>query len=316
VRIVVYGAGAVGGVVGSLLHRAGTPVTLIARGPHLAALQSTGLRLVTPSFDVTQQIPAVAGPGEVAWTGDEVVLVSVKSDATASVAGLLAATAPAGIAVVSLQNGVSNEPTLASSFERTYGITVMAPTLHLEPGVVHAKSAGAPAILDIGRWPSGVDGTCARVAEAFREAGIVSEPRRDIMAWKYRKLLMNLGNVVDAFCVPGEAADSLTRALRAEADLVLAAAGIAVIPEAADLARRGDLLRRGPSLEPTGGSTWQSLVRGTGSIETDQLNGEIVRLGLAHGVTTPFNTRVVAFARQALAAAVPPRSADPATLLD
>ena len=72
----------------------------------------------------------------------------------------------------------------------------------------------------------------------------------------------------------------MTDALRAEADLVLAAAGIAVTPASVDLARRGDLLRRGPSLGPTGGSTWQSLVRGTGSIETDQLNGEIVRQGL------------------------------------
>ena len=311
----MYGAGAVGGVVGSLLHRAGTPVTLIARGPHLAAIQSTGLRLVTPSLDVMQQIPAVAGPGKVAWTGDEVVLVSVKSDATASVASLLSAAAPKSVAVVSLQNGVSNEPTLARSFDRTYGITVMAPTTHLEPGVVHVKSAGAPAILDIGRWPSGVDDTCARVAAAFREAGIVSEPRPDIMAWKYRKLLMNLGNVVDAFCVPGEAADSLADALRGEADLVLAAAGIAVIPASVDLARRGDLLRRGPSLGPTGGSTWQSLVRGTGSVETDSLNGEIVRLGLSHGVPTPFNERVVAFAHRALAAGVPPRSVDAATLL-
>ena len=135
------------------------------------------------------------------------------------------------------------------------------------------------------------------------------------MAWKYRKLLMNLGNVVDAFCFPGETADSLTDALRAEGDLVLAAAGIAVIPESADLARRGDLLRRGRSLAPTGGSTWQSLARGTGSVETDQLNGEIVRLGLSHGVPTPFNARVLAFAHRALASAVPPRSVDAATLL-
>ena len=312
----MYGAGAVGGVVGSLLYRAGAPVTLIARGPHLAAIQSTGLRLITPSLDVTQQIPAVSGPSEIAWTGDEVVLVSVKGDATASVAGLLAATAPAGVAVVSLQNGVSNEPTLARWFEHVYGTTVMAPTTHLEPGVVHAKSAGAPAILDIGRWPSGVDDTCNRVADAFHAAGIVSEPRPDIMAWKYRKLLVNLGNVVDAFCFQGDAADSLTDALRAEADLVLAAAGIAVIPESVDVARRGDLLQRGPSLGPTGGSTWQSLARGTGSVETDHLNGEIVRLGLAHGVPTPVNARVVAFAQQCLASNLPPRSADAGTLLD
>lgn len=311
----MYGAGAVGGVIGSLLYRAGLPVTLIARGNHLAAIQTVGLRLVTPSVDLTQRVPAVPGPGEIAWTGDEVVLVAVKSDATAVVAPELARCAPAVIRVVSLQNGVRNEPTMARWFDHVYGITVMAPTTHLEPGVVHAKSAGAPAILDIGCWPSGVDETCESVAAAFVAAGIVSEPRADIMAWKYRKLILNLGNVVDAFCVAGSAADSLTALLRAEAERVLAASDLAVIPESVDLERRGDLLRRGPALVPAGSSTWQSLARGTGSVETDHLNGEIVRLGDEYGVPTPLNARVVELSHRVLARGLPPRSVQAATLL-
>jgi 2-dehydropantoate 2-reductase len=315
VEFVVYGAGAVGGVVGSLLYRAGSSVSLIARGQHLAVIQSVGLRLVTPSVDVTQRIPAVASPHEIAWTGGEVVLVAVKSDATADIGPALSRAAPAGTRVVSLQNGVSNEPTLARWFEHVYGITVMAPTTHLEPGVVHAKSAGAPAVLDIGRWPTGLDVTCVSVAAAFRRAGIVSEPRPDIMAWKHRKLVLNLGNVVDAFCVPNAAADSLTDALRTEAEEVLDAAGIAVTPASVDLERRGDLLRRGPSVGPTGSSTWQSLERGTGSVETDHLNGEIVRLGKECGVATPLNARVVALAHRMLESGAEPRSVDATTLL-
>jgi len=311
---VVYGAGAVGGVVGSLLHRAGSTVTLVARGEQLRAITENGLRLVTPQLDVTQRIRAVRDPADIGWTGDEVVLVSVKSDATEQVASRLGAVAPPSVRVASLQNGVSNEPTLARRFEHVYGITVMAPTTHLEPGVVLAKSAGTPAILDIGCWPSGVDGTCAAVADAFVGAGIESVPRPDIMAWKYRKLLMNLGNVVDACCLPGEAADRLTVALRAEAEPVLAAAGIDVTPEAVDLERRGDLLRRGRPLGPTGSSTWQSLERGTGSVETDHLNGEIVRLGATHGTPTPLNALVVDLARRVVRDGLPPRSVDVATL--
>jgi 2-dehydropantoate 2-reductase len=302
-------------VVGSLLHRAGTSVTLIARGPHLAAIQSGGLRLVTPAVDVTQLVPAVSGPGEITWTGEEVVLVAVKSDATGAVAAELAGSAPASIRVVSLQNGVGNEPMLARWFAHVYGITVMAPTTHLEPGVVRAKSAGVPAILDIGCWPTGVDDTCTAVAAAFAAAGMVSEPRPDIMAWKYRKLLMSLGNVVDAFCVADEAADSLTEQLRVEAERVLSAAGIAVTPEAVDRARRGDLLHRGPSSAPTGGSTWQSLARGTGTIETDQLNGEIVRLGSTYGVATPLNSRAVELAQRLLESGAAPRSMEAGVFL-
>jgi 2-dehydropantoate 2-reductase len=315
VRFVVYGAGAVGGMVGSLLHRAGTPVTLIARGPHLAAIQSAGLRLVTPALDVTQLIPAVSGPSEVTWTGDEVVLVAVKSDATAAIAAELASSAPASIRVVSLQNGVGNEPTLARWFAHVYGITVMAPATHLEPGVVHAKSAGVPAILDIGCWPAGVDDTCTAVSAALVAAGMVSEPRPDIMAWKYRKLLMNLGNVVDAFCIADEAADSLTEQLRDEAERVLSVAGIAVTPEAVDRTRRGDLLRRGTSSVPPGGSTWQSVARGTGTLETDQLNGEIVRLGSTYGVATPLNSRAVELAQRLLESGAAPRSVEASAFL-
>ena len=56
--------------------------------------------------------------------------------------------------------------------------------------------------------------------------------------------------------------------------------------------RRGDRLRLQPvdgELRP-GGSSWQSLARGVGTIETDYLNGEIVLLGRLHGVPTPANT--------------------------
>lgn len=314
-RFVAYGAGAVGGVVGGLLHRAGHDVTLVARGAHLAALRDTGLRLVTPLLDVTQRIPVVAGPDEIVWTGDEVVLVAVKSDATSAVATLLATSAPPSVSVVSLQNGVSNEATLAGRFPSVYGVCVMAPTTHLEPGVVRGKSAEAPAVLDIGRWPSGVDDTCQAVAAAFGTAGLVSQTRDDIMAWKYRKLLVNLGNVVDAFCAEGPAAEALTELLIQEGETVLAAAGIPVVSSAADAERRGDLLRRGPSDGPTGSSTWQSLARGTGNVETDHLNGEIVRLGADHGVPTPLNCRLVELAHHLLSQGAEPRSADASTLL-
>ncbi len=70
-RFVVFGAGAVGGVLGGLLHRAGLDVVLIARGEHLTAIQRGGLRLETPSGASVQHVPAVAarfyfdwGPGE------------------------------------------------------------------------------------------------------------------------------------------------------------------------------------------------------------------------------------------------------------
>ena len=68
-----------------------------------------------------------------------------------------------------------------------------------------------------------------------------------------------------------------------------------------DAARADFTMSRLPGQEGTGGSSWQSLVRGTGSIEADHLNGEIVLLGRLHGVPTPVNAVLQRRARQAAA---------------
>ena len=57
-----------------------------------------------------------------------------------------------------------------------------------------------------------------------------------------------------------------------------------------------------------GGSTWQSLQRGTGSIETDYLTGEIVLLGRLHGVPTPANRALQAIATRMALTGEPPAS--------
>ena len=64
-----------------------------------------------------------------------------------------------------------------------------------------------------------------------------------------------------------------------------------------------------------GGSSWQSLARGTGSIETDYLNGEIVLLGRMHGVPTPANTLMQRVANEQARLGAPPKSVPVETLL-
>ncbi|MFB9313222.1 ketopantoate reductase family protein [Nocardioides plantarum] len=292
-RYVVLGAGAVGGGVGGLLHRAGLPITLVARGSHLAALRADGLRLrVGREPERTWPVPAVGAPSEVDWTDDTVVLLAVKSQQTAAALADLLPHLPPEVPLVSLQNGVSNERTLLRHVEHVHAITVMMPASHLEPGLVTIHSAGTPALLDIGRYPDGLDDVDHAVAADLRAAGMASEPRADIMAWKHRKLLMNLGNAVDAACVPGEDAATLVDRLRLEGERVLAEARIAVTSAADDQDRRGELLRPLVDRDAVGSSSWQSVSRRTGDVETDHLNGEIVLLGRLHGVPTPANELV------------------------
>jgi 2-dehydropantoate 2-reductase len=76
-RWVVLGAGAVGGVIGGHLHLAGLPVTLVARGAHLAAIREGGLRLDTGGGMHRIVAPATDTAAEVEWTDDTVVLLAV-----------------------------------------------------------------------------------------------------------------------------------------------------------------------------------------------------------------------------------------------
>lgn len=316
-RFVVFGAGAVGGVVGALLHRAGQEVVLIARGEHLAAIQRDGLRLISPTDASVEQVRAVGSPDEVDWRPDDVVLLAVKSDATVPAVTALAAAAPPSISLVCLQNGVANEPTALRWFEHVYGVVVMAPTSHLEPGVVEANCSPTPAMLDIGRFPGGTDATAQTVASAFTAAGMPSYAFPDIMAWKYRKLLMNLGNAVQAVCSLGDGFDVLRDLIRREGEAALAAAGIKPVSEAEEAERRGDILQieEIPGRSRGGGSSWQSLERRTGVIETDYLNGEIVWLGRQYGVATPANELIRREANRLAGERSRPGVVDPLSLL-
>jgi 2-dehydropantoate 2-reductase len=192
---------------------------------------------------------------------------------------------------VCLQNGVANEQAALRRFANVYGICVMLPGSHLEPGLVVAHSAPVPGILDVGRFPDGVDDTAAAVAAGLREAGFDSVARPDVMRMKYRKLLTNLGNALDALCGRVDGLEEAERLLLAEGEAVLRAAGIAFATEAQDAERRRDIMTLRPveGAPRGGGSSWQSLARHTGSVEADYLNGEIVLLGRLHGVPTPGN---------------------------
>jgi 2-dehydropantoate 2-reductase len=317
-RVVILGAGGIGGTIGARLHQAGYDVALIARGAHLDAVRTSGLTLETPEERVTLRIPAYGHPHEVDWRDDDVVVMAAKSQDTEAAAGDLAAAA-GQVPVVSAQNGVANERTLARWFGSVHGMCVMMPTAHLEPGVVQAHSVAATGILDLGAFPLGTDRVDDELAAALRASRFECEARPDIMRWKYRKLLNNLGNAVQALCGAEMAGDDVRQCLEvldAEAQAAFAAAGLDPVTEEEDDARRADHLQLRPIGDAPrgGGSTWQSLSRGVG-VETDFLNGEIALLGRLHGVPTPANARIQALMSRAAATGAPPGSMSAADLL-
>jgi 2-dehydropantoate 2-reductase len=309
-RFVVYGAGAIGGVIGARLFEQGHDVVLIARGAHYEAIRAGGLTLEWADERLTLPIPVCGSPAEIEFRADDVVLLATKSQDTLPAIDALEALAPTGLSIVCAQNGVENERVALRRFERVYGMCVMCPAAHLEPGVVQAYSAPISGLLDVGRYPAGVDDTARSIAGALSSSTFESEPRADIMRWKYAKLLMNVANAVEAVCAGSAAATELSELVRAEANDCLRVAGIDYASAEEDRERRGDLLTWQPvaGARRGGGSSWQSLQRSTGSIEADYLNGEIALVGRMHGVATPVNELLQRLANEAARAGRPPGS--------
>jgi 2-dehydropantoate 2-reductase len=147
-RILVIGAGAVGGYFGGRLQAGGHRVTFLARGPRLAALAATGLRIRSPLGDLTlPTVEACATPPADPQDPVDVTLIAVKAFDTAQALALVPATG----AVLTLQNGVENADRLLRAFgpERSLGGTcsleVDSPEVTLgplaPPGAPHAEAA-------------------------------------------------------------------------------------------------------------------------------------------------------------------------------
>jgi 2-dehydropantoate 2-reductase len=310
-RIVIVGAGAVGGVVAANLAMAGTPVIAVARGEHGRVMRETGLQYESPTGTRIVELPVVASVGEIEFADDDVIVLGVKSQDTTGVLDSLRAVGVTDQPIVCMQNGVENERQALRLFPNVYGVCVMLPADHHAPGVVRVWTSPRSGLLDVGRYPRGIDEVSERLAATLEAATFGSVPRDDIMSWKYRKLLMNLGNAVEAVCGREGFRSRLGEMVQAEGEAVLAAAGISVVSVEEDRARRGDALTIQPvggEERRAGGSSWQSLLRGTGTIETDYLTGEIVLLGRLHGVPTPANRVLQDLAAEMARTGEPPAS--------
>lgn len=317
-RIIVVGAGAVGGVVAANLAMAGTSVVAVARGDHARAMRESGLRYESPSGTRVVELPVATSIAEIDVADDDVFVLGVKGHDTAGVLNDLRAAGVTDQPIVCMQNGVDNERQALRLFPNVYGMCVMLPADHLSPGVVRVWTSPSSGLLDLGRYPHGIDDLSMQLASTLEAATFGSIPRDDIMSWKYRKLLMNLDNAIEAVCGRDGIRGRLGEMVQAEGEAVLAAAGITVISAEEDLARRGDALRIQPVGDDerrAGGSTWQSMQRGTGTIETDYLTGEIVLLGRLHGVPTPANQALQRIATEMALAGEPPASRTEADVL-
>jgi len=212
---------------------------------------------------------------------------------------------------------VKNERLAKVHFNSVIAMLVILPALHTEPGEVVTHELNKDGILDCGLYPSGINDTVVELAASLETAGYSAQPTSTPMRWKHAKLLSNLVNAAQALIGDVPELGVIAKAMRAEGEAVLRAKAIDFATQQEEKDRNQGHFAMGDikGYPRLGGSTWQSMTRGTGNVETEWLNGEIVRLGREAGVATPINTGLVSLMNEALEVRMPAGSYGTAALL-
>lgn len=298
-RIAIVGAGAVGGLLGALLARAGAQVSFLARGQTLLALRERGLSVQSETLGLLRIDSVAASEDARELAPADAVILATKAWQLEELAPRLAGLFDKGTVAVPLQNGVDASFVLArrlGSANVAGGLTYLFASIQ-SPGVI--RHGGGPLRVAMGPLPES-GATRARLEElaaALRAGGVDASVSPDIAAQLWEKLLFvgPLGAVGAASrATAGELrAAPKTRALleaaMREVASVARAEGVIVAPGAVQEAlRRVDAL---PAAATT--SLHRDLLGGRRS-ELDELVGTVARRAHAHGVPVPVHRTLLA----------------------
>ncbi|MBC8279851.1 MAG: 2-dehydropantoate 2-reductase, partial [Chloroflexi bacterium] len=188
-KIAIMGAGGIGGCYGGLLANAGTDVTLIARGAHLAAIQQNGLRVIQPEYDFSVKVDATHDPSKVGPV--DVVIFAVKTYQNAEAIPFIKPLVGNNTTVLTIQNGVESTEEIG----KVYGAERVIPGSAYvicnidSPGVVKQRSP-IPRI-GFGESNGEISERATTIQEKMSEAGITAELSDDITRVLWSKALYN-----------------------------------------------------------------------------------------------------------------------------
>jgi len=296
IRVAVLGAGSVGCYYGGMLARAGHPVTLIGRQPHVDAFATSGLRFEGLKFD--EHVNVEASTKAAAVRGAELVLFCVKSTDTDAAARQIAPFLEAGAVVVNLQNGVDNTERIRALVANpvvpavVYVATEMAGPGHLKHhgrGDLVIGALDAKVTLDI----------LQRVQRLFAAAGVPVTISGDVAAELWSKLVVNCAyNALSAITqlpygkmIQGPGVREVMRDVVEETLAVAKASGVHLSP-----GMLAKVYKIADAMPTQYSSTAQDLARGKPT-EIDHLNGFVVRRGEALGLQSPANRALQAVVR-------------------
>jgi 2-dehydropantoate 2-reductase len=313
-RICIYGAGAIGCYLGGRLAAGGAGVGFIGRPGIGGELRQHGLTLTHydgRDWHVPPEAIAFSTEPDFA-SAAELILVTVKSGATAQAAAELAGIIGPSAVVVSFQNGLGNADVLRAALPGRTVLTGMVPfnVVRRDPGAFHQASEGEPELED--------SPALAPFLADFTRAGFALRQHRDMLPVQWAKLLFNLNNAVNALSgLPLQqelAQRDYRRCLalaQAEALALLAQAGIQparLTPLPAGwipaLLRLPDVLfarlaRKMLAIDPLARSSMADDLAAGRPTEVDWINGEVVKLAERLGRKAPANAHLTSLVKAA-----------------
>lgn len=301
-KIVVNGAGAMGGLFGGLLAEGGLDVTLVDTWPdHIAAIKANGLKIVGVGGDRAVPVKATADASEI--RDADIVLFQCKAFANEAAARGVKHLFKGKTVAITFQNGLGNEETLGRILgdENVIGGLTAQAGLVEGPGVVR-NFGDLPTT--IGEMKGGVSERTAAIAKAFTQHGLPTKASAEIKRDKWKKLLGNvaLGAIsavtdfrsVEIMRVP-ELKEIVFRTVD-EAAAVAKAEGVAL-----DVAEAREVLMK--LVDTSGGGTGNSkssmredIIRRRPT-EIDTIHGAVARLARKHGIATPTIDAMVALVK-------------------
>ncbi len=298
-RIAVMGTGSIGGYFGGMLARAGNEVSFIARGAHLAAIKSDGLKVVRDEEQFTVRCQATDDPREIGSV--DLAMLCVKTYQNEVAVPLMRPLVGPDTTVLCLQNGVDSYLKAAEVLgeERVLPGAAFIEAGMLGPGAV--RQTGGVVRIIMGETTGIETPRCQAIRDAFLAADVPAEVLSDIRAGQWEKFMFiatmagvtSMARATLAELMPQPHWRKVVLACLAEIDTVGRANGVGLRPNI--LSDTVNYMEN--NLGDLNASMYTDLLAGR-PMELDALNGAVVRIGQQTGVATPINDVIYAMLKK------------------
>ena len=295
-KILIMGAGAIGGGYGGLLARGGEDVVLLARTANLSAIRERGLRVESDTFGEFTVHPEAVDVLDGSWTAD-LILFCVKGYHNEQAMTDMAAAIGDDTTILTLQNGIGSGEQLAQRFgsEKVLLGAAYIDAERTAPGVFAQR--GSPPRIVLGEESGELSDRAQSIADVLRGANIETEVSLNVLTALWSKLVyicalsgmscITRASFIDVLETPETYA--MTMQVMTEALKVGQASGVPLDDDLPDAVMAGFLEEKGGLIS----SMHTDLVAGN-PLEVSLINGAVGRIGNEVGVATPANSFIAA----------------------